>query len=136
MPEAMPKTIKAADHVRRCGCLPGARYEADDLLQALAVVECDFTVRGAEGVPSALLRDLVLIIARLVGRNWLEANAAEAATLTTWQTARQMPALPDLDRVLAGVLSRRFAQAPATAAVPAGLGMPGTFAPMARLMAG
>ena len=114
----MPKTVSAADYVRCCARVPEARRKAIDLLQALAAVECRFTVGGAAGVPAGLLRDLVLITTGLAGRTWLEAKAewpaaAEFAALTT---TRQPPLLPDLDRILATVLLSRFAGLPAAAA--------------------
>lgn len=106
----MPKTASAADYVRRSARVPEARRKAIDLLQALAAVECSFTVGGAAGVPPGLLRDLVLITAGLTGRTWLEATAEwpAAAEFTALNTARRPPLLPDLDEILADVLLCRF----------------------------
>jgi hypothetical protein len=116
MPDAMPRTLGAADHVRRTACPPEVRREVGDLLQALAAVECDFAVGGPAGVPAALLRDLVIITTGLVGRNWLEANADMTADFTALYGTRLPPPLAELDGILAGVLSARFRLQPATAA--------------------
>ena len=67
-------------------------------------------------VPSALLRDLVIITTGLVGRIWLDANADSAAAFTALQTTRQPPPLPELDQILARLLSDRFGPAPPAAA--------------------
>ena len=73
--------------------------------------------RGGPGrVPPALLRDLVIITARLAGRTWLEARADSMATFTELQ-ASWPPPLPELDRILARVLADRFGLLPPEAAV-------------------
>lgn len=115
LPAAMPKTISAADYLRRSACPPDAHRQAGDLLLALAAVECHVSVGGPAGVPPALLRDLVIITGRLAGRAWLDANADSMAAFSALLTTRQPPPLPELDHVLAGVLSGRFG--PAAAAV-------------------
>ena len=50
--EAMPKSGGAADRLRRCADPTVARDMAGDLMQALAAVECNYTVGGAAGVPA------------------------------------------------------------------------------------
>jgi hypothetical protein len=118
----MPKTVSAAEYVRRSARVPEARRKAIDLLQALAAVECSFTVGGAAGVPPGLLRDLVLITAELAGRTWLEAKAesAAAAKFVALNTTRQPPLLPELDQILATVLLSRFAGLAAATATETG----------------
>ena len=64
----------------------------------------------------ALLRDLVIITARLAGRTWLEANTDSTAAFTALQATWQPPPLPDLDQILARMLSDRFALPAPTAA--------------------
>jgi hypothetical protein len=55
------------------------------------------------------LRDLVIIIiARLAGRTWLEASADSTAAFTASQATWQPPPLPELDQILARALSDRF----------------------------
>ena len=105
----MPKTISATDHLLRSACPPDSRHHARDLLLALAAVECHASTGGelAAGLP-ALLRDLVIITARLAGRRWLEANVEVAEAFTALQVTVQPPPLPELDHVLACVLSDRF----------------------------
>jgi hypothetical protein len=118
VPEAMPQTIEAADRVRRAARMPGTRGRAIDLVQALAAVECSFTVTGPESVPPGLLRDLVILTARLTGRTWLEGNAeaSEVAAFTALTAAGEPPLLLDLDQILASVLRKRFTVMCATAA--------------------
>jgi hypothetical protein len=50
--EAMPKTGGTADRLPRCAGPAGTRGMAGDLMQALAAVECHYTVGGAAGVPA------------------------------------------------------------------------------------
>jgi hypothetical protein len=116
LPAAMPKTISAADHLRRSACPPDAHRQAGDLLLALAAVECHASTAGPAQVPPALLRDLVIITAGLAGRAWLNANADGAATFTALYAARQPPPLLELDHILARVLTDRFGLAPPAAA--------------------
>jgi hypothetical protein len=111
----MPKTISAAQHVRRSGRPEDDRRKASDLLQAVAVVECNFAVGGPAGVPGGLLRDVVSITADLADRAWLEAHAESAACFTA-SYVTQLPALAELDQILADVLSSRFGVPSATAA--------------------
>ena len=82
LPVAVPRTISAADQLRRCACPPDILRQASDLLLALAAVECHVTVGGPGRVPPALLRDLVIITAGLAGRTWLEAKADSMAAVT------------------------------------------------------
>jgi hypothetical protein len=65
-------------------------------------------------VPPALLRDVVIITARLVGRTWLDAHADSTATFTALY-AGQRP-LPELDHILTRVLADRFGLAQRAAA--------------------
>jgi hypothetical protein len=51
---------------------------------------------------------LVIATTRLVGRSWLRANAEEAASFTALQTSLHPPPLPELDHLLACLLSDRF----------------------------
>jgi hypothetical protein len=108
LPVAMPKTITTADRLLRSACPRGARYQAGDLLLALAAVECHASGGGPAPMLPALLRDLVIITTRLAGRAWLEANADTTAAFTALQATVQPPPLPELDHILAGVLSDRF----------------------------
>jgi hypothetical protein len=113
----MPKTISAADQLRRSACPPDARSQAGDLLLTLAAVEYHASLGGSALILPALLRDLVIITTRLAGRPWLDANADSTAAFTALQATVQPPPLPELDQILAGVLSDRFGfPAPATAA--------------------
>jgi hypothetical protein len=112
LPEALPKTVSAAEYVRRSAQLPeAARHHAIDLVQALAAVECLFTVGGRPAVPAGLLDDVILIAARLTGRGWLEANAdlSPAADFAAISAAPRQPSLTELDGVLATLLWSRFA---------------------------
>jgi hypothetical protein len=108
---ALPKAVSAAEHVRRCEHLPDASLShAIDLVQALAAVECICTVGGPAAVPADLLRDVVLITARLTGPSWLEANAdfSPAADFAALRAAGHRPVLPELDGILAALLWYRF----------------------------
>jgi len=107
----MPKTISAADHVRRSAQVPDARRKAVDLLQVLAAVECSFTLGGQDGVASGLLRDLVIIATSLASPAWLEATAETpaVASFTALTATQQLPPLPELDQILASMLRSRFA---------------------------
>jgi hypothetical protein len=113
---AMPSTMSAADHLRRSACPPDARRQAGDLLLTLAAVECHAATGGPAMVPLALVRDLVIITARLAGRTWLDANADSTASFTVLQATWQPPPLPELDQLLARVLSDRFGLPSPTAA--------------------
>lgn len=94
LPVAVPRTISAADQLRRSACPPDVLGQASDLLLALAAVECHVSAGGPGRVPPALLRDLVIITARLAGRTWLEARADSMAAFTELQ-ARWPPPLPN-----------------------------------------
>ena len=116
LPQAMPRAISEAGQVRCSALSPATRSQICDLLQALAAVECHFDADGPTGAPAGLLRDLVIITARLVGPAWLEAHAeTTAAAFSALHTARQLPPLPELDQILASALSNRFSQAPTAA---------------------
>jgi hypothetical protein len=108
LPAALPRTVRAADDVRRSGRLSDAQRQAGDLLQALAAVECGFAVGGQAGVPAGLLRDLVIITAGLAGRTWLEADPQRVADFTALYSTPLPPPLAELDRILADVLASRF----------------------------
>lgn len=112
LPAALPKTLAAADHVRRCASRPDDRRKAIDLVQAVAAVECSFTLAGAAGVPAGMLRDLVLVTAGLAGGPWLRANAEQpaAAEFVSLNVSPQPPPLPELDQILATLLWRRFSR--------------------------
>ncbi len=50
--EVMPKSGGAADRLRRCADPAVARGMVGDLRQALAAMECNYTVGEAAGVPA------------------------------------------------------------------------------------
>ncbi|HEX5303109.1 MAG TPA: hypothetical protein VFW50_39560 [Streptosporangiaceae bacterium] len=104
----MPGTIGAADRLRRAGCPSSAHRQAGDLLLTLAAVESYADLGGLAAVPPALLRDLVIITARLVGRTWLEADADKAAAFTAAQAIWRLLPPPELDLILARMLADRF----------------------------
>jgi hypothetical protein len=108
LPAAMPKTIRATDQLLRSGCRPETRHRALELLLALAAVECHASTGGPAVVLPGLLRELVIVTTRLVGRAWLESNAEETAFFTRLQNSLHAPPLPDLDHLLACLLSDRF----------------------------
>jgi hypothetical protein len=108
LPAAMPKTISATDHLLRSACPANAHRHAVDLLLALAAVECHAGVGGRAIMLPGLLRDLVIITTRLAGRSWLEINADSMAAFAALQTTVHPPPLPELDHILASVLSERF----------------------------
>jgi hypothetical protein len=112
LPGAVPKTISAADQLFRSACRPDARGHIGDLLVALAAVECHVSFGGPAEVPAGLLHDLLIIVGRLAGRTWLEANAEKAAGFTAMQAACDLPPLAELDQMVAGVLSDRFGLRP------------------------
>jgi hypothetical protein len=114
-PAPSPQPISCAAPPGR----PDTRRQASDLLLTLAAVESHASVSGPALVPPALLRDLVIITARLAGRAWLETNADSAAALTALQATWQPPPLPELDQILARVLSDRFRLPSPTAAASA-----------------
>jgi len=108
LPTALPETIGAADRLLRSACPPDARHQAGDLLLALAAVECHVSSGGPALMLPALLRDLVIITTRLAGQTWLDANADSAAAFTALHASVRPPPLPELDHILAGLLSDRF----------------------------
>ena len=105
------------DHLSRSASAPFRRKVAG-LLQALATVECRFAMGGPAGVPAGLLRDLVILTARLAGRRWLEADPDSMAVFTALYATR-MPPLAQLGQILAGLVSSRFGAPPAAAAASA-----------------
>ncbi len=114
---AMPGTIGAASRLRRAGYPSSVHRPAGDLLLTLSAVECHAGLGGLAAVPPALLRDLVIITARLVGRTWLEADAGSPATFTATQAIWRLPPPPELDLILARMLADRFGlPSPAAAA--------------------
>ena len=108
LPAALPKTNSATDHLLHAACPPEARRQAADLLLALAAVECHVTSSGPALMLPALLRDLVIITTKLAGRSWLEAHADTTGAFTALHVTVQPPPLPELDQILARVLSDRF----------------------------
>jgi hypothetical protein len=108
LPAAMPCTIRVADYLCRSDSPSQARRQAGDLLLTLAAVECHASVGGPAAVPLALLRDLVIITARLAGQAWLDAQADSTAAFTALQATWRPPPLPELDQIVARVLSDRF----------------------------
>jgi hypothetical protein len=95
---------------------PDTRRQAGDLLLAVAAVECHVAAGDRARVPPALLRDMVIIGARLAGGTWLGANADTTAAFTALQACWQPPPLPELDRILACMLPDRFGLPAPTAA--------------------
>lgn len=104
----MPKTITATDQLLRSSWPPEVRDRALDLLLALAAVECHASTRGPALMLPGLLRDLVIVTTRLVGRAWLDANAEETTSFARLQNSLHAPPLPELDHLLACLLSDRF----------------------------
>jgi hypothetical protein len=111
-PAAMPRTTSAADQLLRSACPPGTRRQAGDLMMTLAAVECHAGPGGPAVMVPALLRDLVIITARLAGRTWLEASADRTAAFTALQATPLPPPLAELDQILARVLADRFGLPP------------------------
>jgi hypothetical protein len=107
-PAAMPRTTSAADQLLRSARPPGTRRQAGDLMMTLAAVECHTGPGGPVVMVPALLRDLVIITARLAGRTWLDATADRTAAFTALQATPAPPPLPELDQILARVLADRF----------------------------
>lgn len=66
-------------------------------------------------MPAGLLRDLVILTARLADRRWLEANPDSVAVFTALYPTR-MPPLAQLGQILAGLPPSRFGAPPAAAA--------------------
>jgi len=114
LPSTMQNTVSVTDDLLRSGCSDAARRQARDLLLTLAAVECHASTRGPAGVPSSLLRDLVIITGRLTGVGWLEANVDKSAAFTALQFTLEPPPLDELDQILARVLSDRFGTALST----------------------
>lgn len=110
LPQALPKTVIAADHVRRHADRPAIQNQATDLLQAAARAEIITITGGPSAVPAGVLGELVTLTSALAGRRWLKANAATPAveTFTTLSRAPQPPPLPTLDHVLSALLWSRF----------------------------
>jgi hypothetical protein len=108
LPAAMPKTISAVDQLLRSACPPDTRRQTGDLMMTLAAMECHASLGGSAVMLPALLRDLVIITAKLAGRTWLEANADLTAAFTALQVTLEPPPLPELDQILARVLADRF----------------------------
>ena len=82
LPAAMPRMISAAGQLRRCGCPPAIRRQAGDLPLTLGAVECHASLGGLAAAPRALLRDLVIVTARLAGHPWLETSGGNTAAFT------------------------------------------------------
>lgn len=108
LPVAMPKTISATDRLLRSDCPPDAHRYAGDLLLTLATVEYHAGLGDPSAMLPALLRDTIIISTRLAGRTWLEANADNTAAFTALQATVHPPPLPELDHILACLLSERF----------------------------
>ena len=110
LPQALPRTVIAADHVRRHAPRAGIQKQATDLLQAAAGIESIAVSGGRAGVPPGSLRELITLTGALAGRRWLRANAASPAveTFTTLSTATRPPSLPALDQILSALLWCRF----------------------------
>jgi hypothetical protein len=117
-PLALPRTVVAADHVRRHAPGEGIRHQATDLLQASALAENVLSSGGHAAVRPELLRELVIITSSLAGRRWLRANAANPAveTFTSLNLASDPPTLSSLDQVLSALLWSRFRRAGSDAA--------------------
>lgn len=108
LPVALPSTISVADYLRRSARPARDHRHAVDLLLTLAAVECHASAGGHAAVPPALLREVVIITARLAGNSWLEADARGTAAFTALLVMREPPPLAELDELLARTLSDRF----------------------------
>ena len=108
LPAAMPNTIGAADQLLRSGCPPDTRRHAGDLMVTLAAVERHASLGESAALLPALLRDLVIVTGKLVGRTWLEAKADLTSAFTALQATPAPPPMPELDQILARVLADRF----------------------------
>ena len=110
LPQALPRTVMAADHVRRHASRAGIQHQATDLLQAAAHAENAILGGGGAAVPPELLGELVAITGALAGRRWLRANAASPAVddFTTLRGTTGTAALPAVDQILSALLWRRF----------------------------
>ena len=108
LPQALPKTVIVADHVRRHADQAGIGRQATDLL--LAAARADIIVPDGHPVPPALLGELAAITSAMAGRRWLRINAAShpVEAFTTVCSARQPPVPPVLDQVLSALLWSRF----------------------------
>jgi len=106
---ALPETVAAAQYVRGHAGREAARIQSADLLQALALIENNFTA-GGPAVSPGLLRDLVIAVTTLTGRVWLRANETvpEVAAFLSLHTRPEPPALPVLDRIISDLLGSRF----------------------------
>lgn len=121
LPAAGPKVRCPRQSAQPISCAvlparPDTRRQAGDLLLARAAVECHVSVGDLARVPPALLRDMVIIAARLAGGTWLEADADTTAAFSALQASWQPPPLPELDHILASMLSDRFGLPAPTAA--------------------
>ena len=114
---ALPETVAAAQYVRGHPGREAARHQCADLLQALALIENNFIV-GGPAVSPGLLRDLVIAVTSLAGRDWLRANETvpEVAAFLSLHTRPEPPALPVLDRIISGLLGCRFGHPSAASA--------------------
>jgi hypothetical protein len=108
LPVAMPRTIRAIDLLLHSACPADSRKQALDLLLAVGAVECHVGPWDTDPMLPQLLRDVVIITTRLAGRTWPPTRTDAAAALTALHATVQPPPLPELDRILAGVLSDHF----------------------------
>lgn len=104
LPQALPKTVIVADHVRRHAPRVAVARQATDLL--LASARADIIVPDARGVPAELVGELAAITTAMAGRRWLRANAASppVEAFNALFTAPWPPAAPVLDQILSAVL--------------------------------
>lgn len=116
IPGAMPRTLCAVDQVCHARIAPDARRKACDLLAALAAVERSFAGEGPAGVPAGLLREVVVVTSKLVGRTWLRNAPDRSADFTALYVTRTPPPLAELDQIIASVLLIRFGLSPAAVA--------------------
>lgn len=114
---ALPDTISVAEWARRSAAREASRNQCADLLQVLALIENNFILSGP-AVPPRLLRDLVIVVTALAGRNWLRANetAPAVSAFLALHNRPEPPALPVLDRIVSDFLRSRFRQAAAASA--------------------
>jgi hypothetical protein len=95
----MPRTISAAGHLSRSA-------NARDFPRKVAACcsaghrRVQFRRGAPAGVPVELLRDLVILTARLAGRRWLEANPDSVAVFTAVYLTRMPPPLASSARSL------------------------------------
>jgi hypothetical protein len=115
---AFPKTRAAADYAARRVRTEPARTRAAILLERLSA--CEAPMASGNGEPpviaAGLLRGLVLAVAGLASRPWLEASGDDpaVAAFTTMRATAGPPDPATIDEICSRVLRTRFPPAGAT----------------------